>query len=456
MKIKVPRELKNISKLLEGDLYIVGGYVRNNILGIKKTDIDLTGSLTPEEVKAKIGHIYEIKMNYASFGTVLIKANNKTYEYTTFRSDSYLTDSHHPSEVNFTKDILLDAKRRDFTCNTLYYKIDTKQVIDLLNGKKDITQKRLEPANGEITFEEDGLRLLRLTRFVSELGFEPSENSIKFAKANSDKLAGITKERIKEELNKILIGDTAYNNLGDKKNVFKALDLMKELKLWRNVIPELTMGYNYEQPLDFHDHDVFYHSLYVCMYAEPEIRLAALLHDIAKPKCYNENGDFHEHDLMGSKMVKEILGQNGLKYSNKEIDRISRLILFHMKDINGNMKERKLRLFMLHNYDIIDDLIKLKIADGKGCKNDYHPCTVVMKWIKLIYTMRVEKVPFDIKDMDIRGDEIINIIGDENKVMTSRVLNRLQNYVAAKELKNENWELKNMVMRCFKEEKNGQ
>ena len=451
MRIKVDRQLKKLAKILDGDLYIVGGAVRNAILGKKDTDVDITGSKTPEEVIEildKNGIKYVCP--YASFGSVLIVLKDKTYEYTTFRKDSYLV-GHKPLGVEYVKTVEEDCKRRDFTVNAIYYNVLNRQVIDCLGGVKDLKAGVLRACNGEQTFKEDGLRILRMIRFYGELGFGIEEETLEFAKKHVHNLADISGERKREEIDKILLSDLRYSKTPDRQRLHDTLMFMEEVGATKYLFPGLEKGVGMYQSEKYHAFDVFEHSVWACALSKPELRLAGLLHDIGKPEGVFRDDNFHKHDEYGEELCYQILGQNGLKYPNDFVKRTARLVREHMKDLNGDMKERKLRVFILKNADIIEDLISVKIADGCACKLTDGISISAYKMMTLLKIMREEDLPFSVKELEINGREVIEIIGEDNKNFTAKTLDKLLEYVAVKDVINEKESLKKKVLRAFKE-----
>lgn len=248
MRIDIPESLKELSEKSGVSLYVVGGFVRNSILfhGTESTDIDIAGSLTPDLLRERLTGIAKVKDVSPRIGTVLVRYNHTSYEYTTFRKDSYPKGGvHTPHTVEFVKDLSADYKRRDFTVNAMYADVLTGEVIDLCNGLADISDKliRTVRTSGE-TFDEDGLRLLRLVRFASELGFEIEKSTYDGAKQFADRLADISIERKREELDKILYSDFKY---GLKNRASFGLGKIKELGLWQYFLKDFDLTVLYDK-----------------------------------------------------------------------------------------------------------------------------------------------------------------------------------------------------------------
>ncbi len=453
--MKISNELKELSSCFGGELFVVGGFVRNAVLGFSNTDIDLCGKFTPTEVEGLLKDKFKVILDYASFGSVLILGKDCKYEYTTFRKDSYKNGEHRPFEVAFTKDIVIDAKRRDFTANALYFNIEKNQILDPTGyGLIDTKNKVLRACRGEQTFLEDGLRLLRLVRISGELGFKIEEKTFEYAKAHSHLLKDIKAERKREELNKILVCETKYNYV-KKDSVFNSLILMTSLNLWQYLIPEMTMGQGIKQNPKYHKYNVLEHIFYTTMFADKSIRLSALLHDIGKAQSYFEDGNFYRHPQIGAELTRKILGQSGLKYSKKEIDEVVFLVENHMIDLNLDMSEKKIRLFLLDNFKYLDKLILLKNADAKGSGMGATHKKFKEKWTAIYKQMKKENVPFDARKTNLCGDEVILAIGENNAKFTSEILKSLRRKIAVGILKNENEMLFENVLKTFKEVKNG-
>lgn len=421
MKIEVPQKVKMLNELLS-PIYIVGGYVRNSILGIGDTDIDLAGKLTPDEVLAKLkkSEFFAIVVN-KRLGTLKIYSRDDDsfmVEYTTFRKDSYPLGSgvHLPEKAEFTTNIKADAMRRDFKINALYYDITASKLLDFTNGLIDIKEKTISTQQSPAkVFAEDGLRLLRLIRLSAELGFDIELETFKGAKALIHMLKDISKERIRDEFLKILVADKKYPCLKLNDAHMRGLYLMDSLGALDFVLPDLLKGKGIKQDSRYHIYDVFEHNLHTFKVCPPHLRLAGLVHDIGKPFSLKKYGNMYFHSQLGANIVKDILGKNGLRFSNEQVEHISRLVLWHMYDLNGQTGENKLRLFIAKNADIIDDLIMLKRADAFASKGELVGFCSADRMEKLYKSMLSDGTPFSIKDLEVDGNDLIALNIKENK-----------------------------------------
>lgn len=248
MKIDIPETLREIADYLSSPVYVVGGYVRNFLLygPSKSTDIDICGSLTPEEIKEQLAGKAKVKDVSPRIGTILIINKGAAYEYTTFRKDSYpIGGVHTPKTVTFVSSISDDYKRRDFTVNAIYADAKTGEIIDLCGGMKDLSSKTIRTARTpEETFDEDGLRLLRLVRFASELGFGIDETTYEVAKKFANRLADITIERKRQELDKILYSDFKY---GLENRASVGLKIISDLGLWQYFLKTVNLEKYYDE-----------------------------------------------------------------------------------------------------------------------------------------------------------------------------------------------------------------
>lgn len=413
MKVKVPDCLVQLAQIFapNATLYVVGGAVRNSLLGYEINDYDITSKVLAEDAQRLLAESeFEVVACYKRTGTLVIKKGNFKFEYTTFRQDSYPLSSgvHTPNQCTFTDNMLLDAKRRDFTCNALYYDILKDEIVDVVGGVKDIENKLLKTVREPFqTLSEDALRIMRLVRFHLQLGFEIEKNTLDSAKKYAYQLKDISKERIKEEL--VAIFEAVYK-YDSKSKGFKASDgirLLVDIGAMEHIIPEVLDMIDMPQNPKYHIYDVYNHSLRAMDNLPPALMMAGLLHDIAKPVMQKQFGNMYMHELKGEKMTKDILTR--LKFSNVEIDRISKLVLIHMFNVQGNTKKSKCRVFIADNFDYFDDFVRLRRADGLATNPENYDDTKVQAMIELKNQMLSSGMPITIKDLPISGNDLLKL-----------------------------------------------
>ncbi|MBO5736237.1 MAG: CCA tRNA nucleotidyltransferase [Clostridia bacterium] len=430
LKNLIPDPLLRLANACSSPLYLVGGAVRDCLAGLSpnsgKYDLDICSPMHFDEflsIAKDCG--LNAKSIFKNTGTVkLTDSEGKEYEYCSFRSDKYVRGTHVPVETFFTDDIGLDARRRDFTANAIYYDIKNEKIVDPLDGVTAIQEKRLTTvADSNKVFGEDGLRLMRLARQAACLGFTPDEECFLGAKQNAALIDDISPERIFTELNQLLFADEKY---GQKDGVYRGLKLLDETGVLARIMPELTLGKGMAQRADFHKYDVLDHSLRACAYADKRVRLASLLHDVGKPLCTLRDGNSYAHPQEGAALAKSILHR--LKAPKKDIQRIPALVEWHMYDLDCKTGENKLRRFFVTHLDILDDLLLLKQADFSACMDDFSIAPTVKRWTDLLQKMKAENAPLRVKDLALSGKDILELGVAENKIAT--VLNALLAHAA--------------------------
>ncbi|MDE6614772.1 MAG: HD domain-containing protein, partial [Clostridia bacterium] len=354
-------------------------------------DIDLAGAVTPEQLADVLaGSGFKVCEASPRLGTMIIKGKY-AYEYTTFRTDSYPSGSgiHTPTSVQFTDDIQADARRRDFKCNAVYYDIAGGKIVDPLGGIADIEKSILSTVvDPDVTLGQDGLRIMRMVRFVSTLGYSVKKETFASATRLVAGLNDITVERIREELDKLLAGENCYD----------ALRLLNQIGALKIILPEIALNDGVQQNIAYHKYDVLEHTFKVVGNCPPKVRLAGLFHDVAKGVCYQEYGNTYHHNVVGAKITEQVLTR--LKYPKKVIERTVRLVHEHMFDVNGNARDVKYRRFIAKNLDILDDLIALFKADCIG--TGYLQESRTADRMREIYgKMLDEKVALSIAELDI-------------------------------------------------------
>lgn len=374
MITKIPKQVIEVLQKIEErgfEAYIVGGCVRDLIMDRMPKDWDITTNAKPEKVQ----EIFLDSFYENEFGTVGVKVDkfapngnpereHDVVEVTTFRIESKYSDKRRPDEVKFAETLQEDLSRRDFTMNALALRVHSSDfdVIDLYGGKKDIENKIIRTV-GEAheRFDEDALRMMRAIRFHSELGFEIEKNTLEAIKKYHGHMQHISQERIKDELTKIILSD----------NPSEGIDMLQKTGLLEYVIPELEKGVGIAQNRH-HIHTIYTHcvlALKFCPSKKLEVRLASLLHDIAKPQTKKGEGEFatfYNHDHVGARVAKKILER--LRFSNEIIEKVSLLIDNHMFYYNpeevGDASVR--RLIKKVGLENMKDLIDVRIADRLG------------------------------------------------------------------------------------------
>ena len=407
MSAAVPENLKKLASVCQLPLYIVGGSVRDFLAGKpldERADWDITSPMSEDALLDGAAFCgFTVKAVYRNTGTVKLKDSfGVAYEFTRFRSDRYVRGLHAPSKIFFTDDILLDARRRDFCANAVYFDVAREEYCDPLGGIKDIQDKILRTvAPAEKVFGEDGLRLMRLARFAAQTGFAPDAECLAGARRNAALIRDIVPERIFAELNAILHADDKGGE------PYRGLLILRETGVLREILPELAAGDGMRQRDDFHDHDVLEHTFRCVKYAPSDIRWAALLHDVGKPACFLEDGNFYAHHVRGETLAREILAR--LKAPKHLIEETAELVLLHMRDLDGRMKESKVRREIVKYYPLLEKLLALRQADYSACKDDLSPAPHVLKWRRIMEKMRSEGVPFTLSELAVKGDELIKI-----------------------------------------------
>jgi len=323
--------------------YLVGGCVRDVILGREPTDYDVTTRATPEEVMRLFPETYAVG---AQFGVVLVPSPDKTWtvEVATFRSDEGYSDGRRPDSVRYSADAREDVERRDFTINGLLLDPLNDEVLDYVGGRKDIAAHILRTiGDPERRFTEDKLRLLRAVRFAARLGYEIAPATFAAIRKLTPQIHQVSRERVADELNKMLTEGRAR----------QAFELLDATSLLPEVLPEITAMKGVAQPPQYHpEGDVWQHTLLLLEnLPQPCSRTqawGALLHDVGKPPTFRVAPDrirFDGHVEVGVKMAAEICRR--LRFSNADTDQILALIQQHMRfgDLQ-RMKESTLKKFL--------------------------------------------------------------------------------------------------------------
>lgn len=418
---RIPKEVFRVIGRLEEagyEAYIVGGAVRNLALGKDVPDYDIATSATPEEVRLLFKKTIPTGIKH---GTVTVREGNMAFEVTTFRMEKGYSDHRRPDEVEFSQSLLDDLSRRDFTFNAMALSKSGK-IVDPYGGLKDL-RKRILRAVGDADerFAEDALRMLRAVRFAAELGCRIEENTLLAIKSHASELQHVSRERIRDEFNRCL--------LSSKPSM--ALQYLWETRLLKEFIPELLEGVDLEQNVH-HAYTVWEHSIYSPDNIKPELhlRLAALFHDIAKPRTLSvdENGERHffHHEVLGARMTEEIMQR--LKYDNKTIGKVSHLIRQHLalhlyRDMSDAAVRRLINRIGLAN---IPDLLELRKADRLASGTKKTPLSKGTKiLLERIERVLAEDAAFGLKDLAVNGNDIMQATGIRPGPLVGEILNAL-------------------------------
>ena len=401
INFKIPKSVQYILDELEKfgyEAYIVGGSVRDSILKRKVHDWDITTSAIPEEVM-KVFKNKPIIPTGLKHGTVTVLIDKESFEITTYRIDGEYTDCRRPDSISFTRNLIEDLKRRDFTINAMAYNPNVG-LIDPFDGLYDIQHRILRCVGSpEKRFKEDALRILRLWRFSIQLGFYPTYDTENAAHNLKKNLENISMERIQSEFVKALQGD---------KNVFC------NQRIWylESIIPEYTKTMFFQQNNPYHIYSVGNHSLYAYRYLENSAdlvtRVAALLHDIGKPSCYqdDENGvrHFKGHAKVSANMVDKILRR--LKFDNNTREKVVELIYYH--DATFNLGEKYIKRWLNKiGEEQFRRLLQLRMADVVAQNPEYalDRLQKIYKIEDLLNKILLREECFSLKDLAINGHD---------------------------------------------------
>ena len=341
-------------------LYLVGGPVRDLLLGRRSTDLDFTTDARPTQIKQLLGraqadHIFAIGEKFGTIGGVF---GEHVVEITTYRSEEYEPGSRKP-KVEFGDSLTGDLSRRDFTINAIALDVVTRELVDPFDGRADLAARQIRAVGvAEDRFAEDPLRLLRGVRLAVQLAFEIEPVTKRAIAIAADSLATISRERVAQEMAKILT--SRLPGLG--------IRLLSDLGLMQQIIPEVLAMRGMHQDASYHHKDVFEHTIQVVDQTPPRLvaRWAALLHDIAKPRTRTiEDGvvHFYGHDYLGDQMSRKIL--QGLRLDRETIEQVGKLVAMHQRanSYEEDWTDGAVRRFIREAGDVLEDLLDLSAAD---------------------------------------------------------------------------------------------
>lgn len=438
MKPQLPDSVKDILHKFDKagfQIYIVGGAVRDYLMDRPTNDWDFTTNATPEEILKTIpGGLYNNQ-----FGTVFTDNPDnpeKPHEITTFRTEEGYEDFRHPTKIAWGKTLEEDLSRRDFTINAVALDKDFK-TIDPFKGQADIEDKLIRAVRDpNARFSEDALRMMRAVRIATELGFSIEEKTFEAIKKNAPLINKIAKERIKEELFKILASPNPYEGI----TLFRGCGLMAE------ILPELEKCFGVEQksPGRHHIYDVGTHllmSLKFCKSIDPTTRFATVIHDIGKPQTYKKPPTgtitFYNHEMVSTKIAINIADR--LRFSKKEKDKLVTLVRWHQFTVDEKQTDSAIRRFLRNvGLENVEDMLALRVADrlGGGARETSWRLEEFKKRLT-----EVQKQPFSIRDLKIDGNDVMKILGIKPSPEVGEILEKLFNEVVEKRVENDKNEL---------------
>lgn len=402
------------------DAYIVGGCVRDKLLGIAPQDYDITTSARPDEIK-KIFKDFKTILVGEEFGTVGIIIDKTIYEVTTFRIDGKYLNFRKPERVIFSKNLMEDLKRRDFTINAMAMD-SSGNLYDPFGGKDDLDEKIIRAVGSPIKrIREDAIRIMRAIRFAGRFNFYIEDELFDAISFESKLLKKISPERIFDEFSKMITSERpSYYLL-----------LMEETGVLDVIFPELKRTIGFSQFSPYHEKTLFDHLICVMDEVKPDLslRLAALFHDISKVDTLSigedGRGHFYGHEILGADLVSEILKR--YRVSNKVIDKVKILILDHMK-VHSEMTDKALRRQIKRvGRENVMDLYDLLIADCKCTRVDRDASFIINRKNRVKELLDEKEMKTE-KFLEINGNDIKSLGFGEGKII-GEILKKLENLV---------------------------
>lgn len=411
-----PEAVQNIITELQKkkfEAFVVGGCMRDILLGITPYDWDITTNALPDDIQK----IFPKSFYANQFGTVTVQQEGMNVEVTTYRSEANYSDKRHPDEVKFGVSLEEDLSRRDFTINAIAS--DGEKIIDPFRGMQDL-KKKIIKAVGDPNerFSEDALRMLRAVRFTGSLRMEIEKATYQAIIKNQGLLKNLSKERIRDEIVKMLMSE----------DPFRSFWYLYQTGLLKRIIPELLEGEGVAQN-KHHYYTILYHSLLsmaYCPSSDPMVKLAALLHDVGKPQTKEGKGadaSFHKHEVVGAGMAKKIM--NRMKFSNEEIRKVAHLVRHHMFYYSiGEISDAGVRRIIRRvGADNLGDIMDVRIGDRMGSGVQKEKPQKLMELEARI--TELQKDPITTSMLELDGNDIMKQLGLKPGRMVGIVLHTL-------------------------------
>ena len=402
------------------EAYVVGGCVRDLLLGKTPHDYDICTDAQPYQIIQLFEKTIPTGLEH---GTVTVMIDGNSVEVTTYRVDGKYTDGRRPDKVEFSTSLKEDLSRRDFTINAMAYN-HKDGLIDYFNGHEDLLVNRIIKCVGkaEDRIQEDFLRGLRAIRFSCQLKFSIEPQTLVTIMRYGKLLSNISQERITSEFNKIIQHD-----------VYRGVNILASTGLLKIMIPELFNCIQEEQNNPYHIYDVFRHSVFSARFLEDlDLRLVMLLHDIGKPLCktVDENGihHFYGHNTISQDLAFDILKR--MRYDNDTIEKVTKLIFYHDYPIEPTKKSVKRLLNKLNDSDIFTSLLLVKVADVSAQNPKYRQerVDIISQVYNIFIDIMAKQECFSRNDLKLNGTDLINMGLTEGKII-GIVLDELVEYV---------------------------
>lgn len=410
------------------EAYVVGGCVRDSLLGRQPNDWDVCTNALPEDVLRVFRRFHVIKTGL-QHGTVTVMSDRQPVEVTTFRIDGNYSDNRHPDTVSFVSRVEEDLSRRDFTINAMAYS-PTRGLVDAFGGQQDLAAGLIRcVGEPDARFNEDGLRIMRALRFAARFGFAIERETAISVRRNRHLLENVSAERIFKELKGILVGAGVLDMLLAFPEVFSC------------IIPELAPSIGFDQHTSYHCYDVWTHSAYAVAAAPADeiLRLTLLLHDVGKPSCFSMGedgrGHFYGHPAAGEKLTKTILQR--LKSDNATLSTVCTLVRVHDMTMPTTIPGMR-RLVGKLGVENVRRLLDVQRADHAAHSDFDHASGVALirDAAELLEDVLEMEPAFTVKDLAINGNTLMQL-GMKPGPAMKQVLESLLTAVQEGELKNE-------------------
>ncbi|MDO5047628.1 MAG: HD domain-containing protein [Anaerococcus sp.] len=437
LKIPYQNILNRLNK--EGfDAYLVGGAIRDYLLGREIFDIDIATSARPSDIE-KVFYDKKLISIGKKFGTIKVVDGQFIYEITTFRADGPYIDQRHPKEVHFSKSLREDLLRRDFTINAMA--LGKGGIIDPFSAGDDLKKKIIRAVGDpDIRIREDLLRSLRAVRFACQLDFAIEKNLKVAIKKHAKAINQISKERIRDEISKILL----------TKNPSRGLRLLEELGLLEEIFPEVSIMVGFDQKSSHHHLDLFDHSLEVLdkLPRDLALRLAGLFHDTGKPltMVIDENGEgrFFGHQNLSADILEKRLRK--LRFSNNLIKEAKTLVARHMDSANTYTKKSIRKLLRKLGEEGVLKLFDLQRADTRSSKTP--DLSNMDLGLRILREIKEENIPIKTSNLPINGHDL-KALGLKEGPLIGKVLDLIGELIVEGKIANDKKEILDFVTNKF-------